>query len=262
MELRDNCVLLVNSCDKYSDLWDPFFTILKREWPDFSMNIVLNTESKRYAYPGLNITTMGLYPEKKVEWGERLIETLKKIPQKYVLFTLEDYYLQGPVDVKRLETVFQYMEENPSIACFSFLPVIDSNNIQSKEYPGFELRPQKGKYRFNCQMALWRRENLLSCIRKHESPWIWEVWGSKRSSRIKEKIYTICPDSPEIFEYENGGILIRGAWNMEHLSPLLEKYELTMDLSIRPDAATLPPRKGIVWNGFLKRQVDKIKSII
>ena len=54
----DKIALLVNSCDKYEDLWAPFFTLLKKYWnPEYP--IVLNTESKDFNFEGLNINFMG-----------------------------------------------------------------------------------------------------------------------------------------------------------------------------------------------------------
>lgn len=40
--------LLVNTCDKFEDCWIPFFSLLKKYWPDCSGKIYLNTEYKSY----------------------------------------------------------------------------------------------------------------------------------------------------------------------------------------------------------------------
>ncbi len=46
--------LLVNSCDAYADLWQPFFTLLKRYFVPLPAEILLNTETKDFAFDGLN----------------------------------------------------------------------------------------------------------------------------------------------------------------------------------------------------------------
>lgn len=263
--LDENCTLLVNSCDSYSDCWDGFFKLLKIQWPTFNMDIVLNTETKTYSFEDLRITTFSMYQSKKVAWGRRMIETLKKIKTKYVLFALEDFYLESPVDEDRLVKCYEYMENNPNIAYFSFFPTVDSNNIQSDRYDGFELRPQKGEYRLNCQIALWNREKLISYIRPHESPWEWELYGSRRSSRYKEEFYTVSENSAKIFDYCRGAIIMRGRWYIEKVKPLCEKHNLQIDFSQRGDYESLVKEnlkhKRRLLRG-IRNRINKIKSLI
>ena len=45
---KQELAILVNSCDKYEDAWDPFFKLLKIQWPDCPYRIYLNTEFKNY----------------------------------------------------------------------------------------------------------------------------------------------------------------------------------------------------------------------
>ncbi len=45
--MKQDYTILVSSCDGYRDLWDPFFTILKANWPELAaqqQEIILNTE--------------------------------------------------------------------------------------------------------------------------------------------------------------------------------------------------------------------------
>ena len=69
---RCEFTVLVSSCDAYEDLWNPFFSIIKKEWPEVvDYPIVLNTESKAYTHDGLNIKCYQLYkPGTKVHWGK------------------------------------------------------------------------------------------------------------------------------------------------------------------------------------------------
>ena len=45
---QSRVTLLVNSCDAYADLWQPFFTLLKRYFVPLPDEILLNTETKAY----------------------------------------------------------------------------------------------------------------------------------------------------------------------------------------------------------------------
>ena len=43
-----NCCMLMSSCDAYSDLWNPFFYYLKKNWPEFNLKVYIITELKHY----------------------------------------------------------------------------------------------------------------------------------------------------------------------------------------------------------------------
>ncbi len=45
--MKSEVTVLINSCDAYSDLWEPFFKLFSIYWPDCPYEIVLNTEYKR-----------------------------------------------------------------------------------------------------------------------------------------------------------------------------------------------------------------------
>lgn len=264
-QLDKNCTLLVNSCDSYSDCWDGFFELLKIQWPTFDMDVVLNTETKSYSFDDLRITTFSMYTSKKVAWGKRMIETLKRIKTKYVLFALEDFYLESPVHEEQLIKCYEYMESDPNISYFSFFPTVDASNVKSDKYDGFEKRSQRGEYRLNCQIALWNREKLISYIRPHESPWEWELYVSRRSSRYKEEFYTISEGTKRTFDYQNGGAIMRGRWYITRIKPLCEKYNLNIDFSKREKYEDFvfasPKHKRNLLRG-IKNRINKFRSLI
>lgn len=55
MKNTSDLTIVVCSCDKYEDLWYPYFEIFKKNWSDCKYPIVLNTESKNYYHDGLHI---------------------------------------------------------------------------------------------------------------------------------------------------------------------------------------------------------------
>lgn len=253
------CTVLISSCDAYEELWYPFFTILSKEWSALSeYPIVLNTESKKFAYEGLNIKCLQLYSSrKKVRWGERLIRTLSCIDSKYIIFLLEDFFLTAKVEQNTIEQCIQYMEQDQNIAVFNFVPVLDKENRISDKYAGFEQRSQRGKWRLNTQAAIWRRDKLMSYIRPHESAWDWEIYGSERSSRYNEDFYVSMPKAPRVFQYEDtwGGAIHRGKWT-PYAVDLCRKYGLDIDFDIRGYENEVPPYEKkiqIVEKSFLKR---------
>lgn len=259
------CTALINTCDTYSDSWTGFFQLLDIQWPDFQLDIVLNTETKEFTFSDFNIRTIHFQGKEKMAWGERLIETLKRIDTKYILFFLDDFYLTDKVRVYEIEKCYNYMEENSNIVYFSFFPVEDTDNKISEKYIGFEKRPQRGKYRYNCQIALWNREKLISSLRRHESPWEMELYGSIRSRRCNDEFYTLSAKVSPIFCYQNGGVIMRGRWYLSRVVPLMEKYLLDIDLTERESYEDYlmveHKRKRKLMRG-IKNRIHIIKSIL
>ena len=241
IDIKD-CTLVVSSCDAYEDLWPAFFKILSIEWPNIECPIVLNTESKSYNYPGLDIRTFRMYhPGEKIPWSRRLRETLEKIESKYIIFMLDDFFLQGTVDTKRLKQCLDSMEQNNRIVSFCFMETF-SSNVKDERYIQFERRPLIAPYKLNCQAALWKRTSFIKYLKKDENPWEWETMGNWRTYRYPRDIfYSQIPNGDYIFPYiykangiNWGGLaLYRGKWYLPYVEPLFKKHDIEMNFSVR-----------------------------
>ena len=225
--------VLVNSCDGYSEIWDAFFTLFKKYWPQCEYPIVLNTESKSYSFEGLDITTYSLYDGKKgskksIQWGERLIRTLEMINSEYIIFLLDDFFFMDYVDVKRLNDCIKWIKDDENISTFGFYRTRQPN-IRDGKYYGFEKRPKQALYKLNAQAAIWRKDKLISYIRPHESAWDWEILGSIRATRYSEGFYSAIEGIPYIFKYDFTKIgLKQGKW-LKDTVPFLEKEKIPMN---------------------------------
>ena len=72
---QNRVTLLVNSCDAYADLWQPFFTLLKRYFVPLPAEILLNTETKDFAFDGLNLRCVH---STAPTYGERMTDALRE----------------------------------------------------------------------------------------------------------------------------------------------------------------------------------------
>lgn len=234
--LNKDCTFLFSTYDGGEDLWEGFFKALSVQWPEMDMKIVMNTETKRYSYKGYIIESYQPCLKKKMTWAERLVETLSHVETEFVLFFLEDFWLDSRVDDLFFRQTLLWMKDNPDVANFSYYPCKPESNIQDDRFDRFELRPQVCEYKFNCQVGLWRTKEFMSFFRKHENPWEWEVFGSIRAGKCFQKFYSLKPDSQKIFSYGDsyyGCIIHRGKWVKEAVLPLAEKYGLSLDYSKR-----------------------------
>ena len=227
--------ILVNSCDAYEDLWEPFFLVLKDRWNLGNCDIVLNTETKSFEIDGLNIRTLNLGKEnKEYQWGGRLLETLKCIETKYVISLFDDFILENDVNVDKIEQCISWMDENEKIAVF-YLMNIPQPNRRDNTYSGFDLVPDEQDFRLNSAPAIWRKEKLMSYTKKVDSPWGWECFGSVRTYNTEDLFYCVSKDVEPIYCYSQklGGAVHRGKWVKSVIEPVVEKYKLSLDLSKR-----------------------------
>ncbi len=226
-----DCTVVVCSCDAYADVWDPFFTLLKKYWPDNPFPIVLNTETKSYSYDGLDIQTFKLYEkEEKVAWSKRLMDHLRKIETKYVLILMEDFFLKDPVDTNLILQTMVWMNRDPEISCFDFY--MTTHSKVKCEYPGFMRRPRISQYKFNTEACIWNREHLLSYLREEEDPWVFEFVGNIRSFWTSRKFYVTADGVRPNFNY-NTAAVSRGKWNLDAVDQVFKDNGIIIDYSKR-----------------------------
>ena len=259
------CTVLVNTCDSYEDAWLPFFKLLKKYWPDREYPIVLNTETKKFNFEDLGIKTINVKNNnKRSTWSSRLADVLDQIDSAYILFFLEDFFITDYVDNSKLTEVIEWMKKDSNIGVFSFNTVEKNkyNDTISDKYVGYQLRNRKGPYRFNCQVAIWRKDVLRKSLRKYENAWEWELIGNRRSRNFKEQFYTLTSMKDMIFKYdcENVGI-VRGKWRLPGVKELFEKENINIDFSIRNNVQVKEKKENKIFSKIVL-YLKKIRALV
>ena len=113
---QNRVTLLVNSCDAYADLWQPFFTLLKRYFVPLPAEILLNTETKDFAFDGLNLRCVH---STAPTYGERMTDALREVKTEYTLLLLDDFFLRRPVDIARLADIVRWVDAERGIVYFN-----------------------------------------------------------------------------------------------------------------------------------------------
>ena len=257
-----NCTLLVLSCDKYSDAWIPFFTLLKRYWGGSieNLKIVLMAESKQFSFDGLNIKTFPT--DKKEFWSERLLRYLDLIDTDFVMLACEDSFLRKKNDPDRIQKFISYMENNPDISNIN-LQGIDEDDLLSREqdnrFPELDKRPHGADYCFNTG-GLWRVSHLKNYLIPKESPWDFETTGNFWSKFTKNTFYVEKKGNyscwPINWTTEWMGIC-RGKWVYEDVVPLFEKEGIVVDLN-RLGTYHRPIAKSKEKKPSLRKKISKI----
>lgn len=215
--MNQKITLIYNTCDKYECLWKGFFTLLKRYWEGVEKyTIILNTEQKEFSFGDLKIRRPKKV-SKDVSWSQRILNSLQCVETPYVLMMLDDFYLKAPVNCKALSKDVLRMEKENNIKTITYAwqPGPNKSDVGNALY---ERRGRFAPYRVNAQIALWRVEYLKDILRSYENPWQFEISGSFRSSLKRGTLLSLKKDSPKVFSYDYGFLIIRGKVNRKLLN--------------------------------------------
>ncbi len=204
-----NCTILVSSSDSYADIWDLFFDLFKKYYPEYKGEIVLNTEKLDYSRPDLNIrcTKVG----KLGSFGKVLRAGLDSVTSENVLLIMIDYIFMGKVDHQKVEEYYHFFCENN----------LDSLCLEYQGYPNVTLTkhpelvnviPPAPHVMFSYQIAFWTKAMLREMALPHENPWMSEWYGSKRAEKMRIKLVSAKNGILYPIPYDLRGCLHQGKW--------------------------------------------------
>src|SRR5262245_35170578 len=91
--------IVIMSCDRYGDLWEPFFKLFNRFWQGCPYHRYMVTDSIAAPHPlGCTLVAGG----KNLTWSHRLLNALMQIETDYVLLLVDDLFLHSFVDADRV----------------------------------------------------------------------------------------------------------------------------------------------------------------
>lgn len=183
----DDCTILVLSCDKYSDLWEPFFGQFWKYWPDCPYPVVLGSntvESKNR-----KVKTILSGPDR--DWSTSLRAILNQIHTPYVFIWLDDMFPIRGVDTSGFVEAQDFMVRNKA------------RHMHVQSLPKPDSVVEDGKYGMYASGApyrttvfgFWEIRYLYDLLLPGENPWNFEIMGSYRS-RYSDGFY--CPMKPFI----------------------------------------------------------------
>ncbi|MCX7337680.1 MAG: hypothetical protein NTX76_00110 [Alphaproteobacteria bacterium] len=182
-EIKDLSIL-VPSCDKYSELWSPFFHFLFKNMPWLktgslrSSSIYLITGRKKINHE--RIVNIKIDEEKS--WSDNMLKALDVIPTKYVLIVLDDYIIYENVSEKRFADLFNFMKETnaPYMELQKDPGRLEGGEIVSRPL-SLTRKAQKGSYRASLQICIWEKDTLRRMLKSGESIWEFEISATKRT---------------------------------------------------------------------------------
>lgn len=165
--------ILVLSCDKNKDLFDPFYHCIEKYWPDHPDIFYLTESIVNPFYTTINKNyDISLFTK-------RIREGIKEINDDYLLLMCDDIFIREPVDSKLIDSLINYFDDNTAAINFenhfdaSDLPLDDIIKIRSE-----------GKYKTSLMMQLWKKDKLASVLEGIDTdPWTFEQLNNHKNYR-------------------------------------------------------------------------------
>lgn len=237
--MGNSLAVLIMSCDRYDDTWEPFFHFFDKYWPDCPYKIYFASNYRYPAHPRIQPVLFN----QETNWSDELAVVLANMPESHVLYVQDDYFLLKAVDNDAIDHLWKKMlARNVSYLRLFPLSLEEPFPDDSEISP---IRPDD-PYRTSLQTAIWDKAYLSSLLVSGESPWDFEVQSPARARTTKAVFACVTGKSanPSIEEYPFyyfctailKGKWMRGAWELCRdegiiLDPKRRKVESWWDIN-------------------------------
>lgn len=214
-------VILVLSCDKNEDLWQPFHILIEKYYPNHP-EIIYATETLKNPYYK---TICKDYPLEL--WTKRIRETLNEINDNIILTMMDDDFIRKPVDYKRIEYLKDQIKGNMGAIYFekSFDKGDTETNIE-----GIKKRQHGSNYEVCINCGIWQKDKLLDIISRDSDPWDVEINQDNKGYDFYINSGDFIIDwGYRTYVYAN---ICRGKWCRE-IVPFFEKEGIKVDYEKR-----------------------------
>ena len=153
-----------------------------------------------------------------------------------------------------MERYAAQMRAHPEIPCIQLTP----EGIPAREpsrYEGLFTSDPDYPWYACCQGSLWRREALLSLLRKEESAWKFECFGSRRAKYSRMEFLTVDPTlfsrEPQ-YRYSDKTPELRRARQEEYIETVRQLQAVIEDVRTLDDAMQAYDR-FLIQNGYVEQ---------
>ena len=240
--------LLVVSCDAYTKLGTIFFDLQERFMGWFKGNRYFVNETLNVDFNGVKVVHVG----NDVNWSGKVKKALDTIPEEYILFMLEDYFIGQPVKEADIDNALKIMHDHN----FKYYKITNiphlSGGSDIAEYLSYI--PSNLRYGINLQAAIFRKDFLYEVISGEDrDAWKTETDLLKNvTDKFEYNIDGCVADVRNIIDIHNG--VIKGMWVPATIK-YFKKIGYTFDLG---DRKILSFKKIIRWKvmALFKRRLS------
>lgn len=172
--MKNKLTLLISSCDKFSDIWEIHCKLLEENWSDREIRTILLTDKDTdFNFPNIEIHST----KDDANIVLRLKMIIEKISTKYILITLDDYFLINHVDNDKIENLVSIMEKEKLDYIRLYKYPKSRNTTAIKESENVKILNFKKRYDVNLYPGIWRVDFLKqTLININQNAWEFEVF--------------------------------------------------------------------------------------
>ena len=156
-----NYKIVVASCDKSEDLFEPFHAIMEKYWPEHP-EIIYSTETVINPYYR---TICKNYPLSS--WTRRIKDTIDELDCDYILLMCDDLFIRSKVDSNSVKNLEKYLVNN--VAGINLEASFDKNDIALDNL--VMKRSKDGKWKISVLCYLYNKSILSEIFDRDCSPW-------------------------------------------------------------------------------------------
>ena len=228
--------LLVHTCDNYIRFWPGMLFSLDFNWEFDRIPVYWASEEMSIHEIDFICRNLPYKPSSKIRqiltgktdkngFSDRMINALRQIDTKWVIYMQEDMWLLSKLDSNLVSKLLLFAETtgSDSIKVHTKLGYYDSYRLENTDYFIDDLRIQKysdgENFLHSHNATIWNREYLLSHVIEGEDPWTNEVEGSKRMSAKQHDHYHY-----NIHWYSQPGVCEKGEYGRDFytLAPIFD----------------------------------------
>ncbi|AFM25488.1 hypothetical protein [Desulfomonile tiedjei] len=218
--MTDLAVLVV-SCDKYSDVWEPYFRLFHKRWPDCPYPVYLGSNFVDFRFEGVTCIPVG----EDRSWTENLHLMLDAVDRSRIILLLEDFFLTKETNTDLVVKMVE-LAEKLDLGCFRLFPLPPPSK-RIPDIPGVGEIRKGDDFRVSTQAGIWSTELLRSLAWPGMTAWQFEEIASLVSDMMPERYLGLYEPA---MEYCNG--LVQGKWMPEGLQ-VCREAGIEPDLSVR-----------------------------
>lgn len=210
-----NTAIVIITCNRFNQVWGPFFTLLNKYWNDCPYPIYFITDFGQIK-DLINITI-----GKDMGFSNNLMYGLNQIKEQNIIYFQEDYLATDYFNTKKI-IEFEKYHINHKTGCLRLCPCPGPSKKLNKELGILQIGDE---YRVSTQTAIWNKELLLRLLKPNETGGQFEINGTKRSYLMPEQFLSVYRGESPTPYYITG--VVKGKWQDGALD-LLRKEKINM----------------------------------
>ena len=242
------CPIVVSSCDKYSDIWSPFFYLLfsKSDLLTSKVPIYLISQKKKFHHPRV----ISFMTEVDHGWAVNLKKCLSVIDSDYFIYLQDDFLLKNPLQYQTLDfLVTSLREKKGKYLSLTYDKLYQADPISQKD----DIAPlslEKIMWVLGLEAAIWHAQSLEQLIEDSWNPWQAESGLKKKAREAPHEYYIMTHCQKFHLEYIQA---IKGGFWLKDAVKFCQKENIPIDLKTRPCPPWGETFFKKLYRSFLKR---------